>query len=92
MSGSLDEWHRLGAVSYHLLEEGLPMASVIVVNENKGLLPGKAFVEWLVKERTGEDPNEVPEDRKRRIVADEQLETFKMAEEIREAVGRWTIA
>ncbi len=91
LSGTFDEWHRLGDVSGYLLEQGLPMATSIVVNENQGLHPGKAFVDWLVNERTGQDPKEVPEDRKLRIVADEQLATFQKAEEIREAVCRWTI-
>ncbi len=92
LSGTFDEKHRLGAVNHYLLQEGLPMASVIVVNENRDMQPGNEFVKWLVKERTGQDLDEVSEDRKRRIVADEQLETFKKAEQIREAVGRWAIA
>lgn len=91
LKGTIDEWHRLGAVSSYMLEHGLPMVSAIVVNENHGLLPGKAFVDWLVEERTGQEPNEVPEDRKRRIVSDEQLATFQKATEIREAVRLWTI-
>ncbi len=91
LSGTFDEWHRLGDVSGYMLQRGLPMASAIVVNEGRGLLPGKAFVGWLVNERTGRDPNTVPGDEQRRKVADEQLETFKRADEIKEAVCRWTI-
>lgn len=88
---SIDEWHRLGNLSKYMLDHGLPMASSIVVNENHGLLPGNDFVDWLVKERTGQEPSEVAEDRKRQIVADEQLATFHKATEIREAVHLWTI-
>ena len=92
LSGTFDEWHRLGDVSGYLLERGLPMASGIVVNERHGLTPGASFMGWVVQERTGRDPAEVPEDEKRRIVADEQLETFRRADEIMEAVRHWTIA
>ncbi len=91
LSGTFDEWHRLGDVSGYLLERGLPMASGIVVNELHGLVPGASFVDWVVWERTGRDPNSVLEDEKRRIVADEQLETFRRADEIKEAVRSWTI-
>ena len=91
LSSSFDEWARLGDVSGYMLEWGLPMASAIVVNENKSLLPGKAFVEWVVKERSGRPPDEISEDELRRIVADEQLATFQGAQEIMEAVRNWSI-
>lgn len=92
LSGNFDGWARLGSVSGYMLEQGLPMASSIVVNENRGLQPGVKLVEWVVKERTGRDPNKVSEDKKHRIVADEQLATFLQAEEIMEAVRQWTVS
>jgi len=89
--GSFDLWHRLGALSAHMLELDLPMASSIVVNEDNDLQPGKAFVRWLVGERTGRDFDEVSEDVKRHLVADEQSETFQRSDEVKTAVRAWKI-
>jgi hypothetical protein len=45
-----------------------------------------------VEERTGHTLDEVSEADIRQAIADEQLETFRRADEIVEAVRRWTIA
>jgi hypothetical protein len=92
LKGTFDGWARLGDVSGYLLEQGLPMATSIVVNERRHLLPGGLLLKWVVGERTERNPEEVPEDEKRRVVADEQLETFRRFEEISEAVRQWRVA
>jgi hypothetical protein len=45
LKGTFDEKHRLGDMTGYLLAQGLPMATVIVVNENKGMVPGRQLVE-----------------------------------------------